>query len=158
MPDMLVKLYDLPDNHDEEKRLASQNIIARRPIAPEKFAVVEWVKLHFGNGWASECDVSFSQNPPNCFIALDGDELVGFACYDTTVPDYFGPTGVDEKCRGKGIGKLLLFKAMEGLRDKGYAYAIIGSAGPKDFYKKLLGATIIEDSDPGIYKGMLRLK
>lgn len=156
MSDMLVKLYTLPDNHDNEQQLLKEDIIARRPIAPEKHVVVSWVREHFGATWASECDVSFSHNPPNCYIALDHGELVGFACYDTTVPDYFGPTGVDEKARGKGIGKLLLFKAMEGLREKGYAYAIIGSAGPKDFYKKLLGATIIENSEEGIYKGMLR--
>jgi nicotinamide mononucleotide (NMN) deamidase PncC len=45
------------------------------------------------------------------------------------------------------------FKAMAA---QGYAYAIVGGAGPKEFYKKTVGAVEIEDSTPGIYQGMLR--
>lgn len=158
MSDMLTPLYNLPDSHEEEQKLLLQSIIVRRPIAPEKTAVVEWVTESFGKAWGSECDVSFCQNPPNCYIALDREtgSIAGFACFDTTVPDFFGPTGVDPAYRGRGIGKLLLLKSMEGLREKGYAYAIIGSAGPKDFYSKLVGATVIPNSDPGIYKDMLK--
>ena len=33
----------------------------------------------------------------------------------------------------------------------GYAYAIIGSAGPEDYYAKVCGAIAIPDSKPGIY-------
>jgi len=37
-------------------------------------------------------------------------------------------------------------------------YAVIGGAsdGVADFYRKTVGATVIEDSSPGIYRGMLR--
>ena len=80
--------------------------------------------------------------------------MLGFAGYDCTYRDFFGPTGVDETQRGRGIGKALLFRCMEAMRDEGYGYAIIGSAGPVDFYKKMLGATVIEGSIPGIYKDL----
>jgi len=40
---------------------------------------------------------------------------------------------------------------MLGLRELGYAYAIIGGAGPVDFYVKTLGAIPIPGSSPGIY-------
>ncbi|MEX0750197.1 MAG: hypothetical protein WD359_05250 [Dehalococcoidia bacterium] len=33
----------------------------------------------------------------------------------------------------------------------GYAYAIIGGVGPAEFYAKVCGATVIENSDPGVY-------
>ena len=34
------------------------------------------------------------------------------------------------------------------MKEKGYAYAIIGSAGPKDFYRKAVGAIGIEAPSP----------
>jgi hypothetical protein len=37
----------------------------------------------------------------------------------------------------------------------GYAYAIIGGAGPVDFYQKTVGAIEIEGSVPGIYRDRL---
>jgi len=36
-----------------------------------------------------------------------------------------------------------------GLRELGYVYAIIGSAGPTDFYERTVGAIVIPDSEPG---------
>ena len=50
----------------------------------------------------------------------------------------------------------LLLACLHGLKDLGYGYGIIGSAGPVDFYKKCCGAVVIEDSAPGVYRGMLR--
>jgi predicted N-acetyltransferase YhbS len=54
-----------------------------------------------------------------------------------------------------GLGKALLFKSLEALRDLGYAYAIIGGVGPKEFYAKACGAIEIPGSDPGIYTDLL---
>jgi predicted N-acetyltransferase YhbS len=77
--------------------------------------------------------------------------MIGFAAYDATCRNFFGPTAVDEKWQGKGIGKALLLAALHAMKNDGYAYAIIGGAGPVDFYKKALGAIEIEGSTPGIY-------
>ena len=41
------------------------------------------------------------------------------------------------------------------IETKGYAYAIIGGAGPEEFYRKVCGAEVIKGSTPGIYKNML---
>ena len=157
MPDMLVKLYDLGDNSSLYKRLEEQGIKIMRPMTPNRHNVYDWVLEHFGIGWANEISAAFTRHPVSCFIAYDKNEkkIVGFGRYDCTYKAYFGPTGVDEAYRGKGIGKALCLRCMEALRDEGYAYAIIGSAGPKDFYKKTCGAVIIEGSDPGIYKDLI---
>lgn len=37
----------------------------------------------------------------------------------------------------------------------GYAYAIIGNADPIKYYQKIVKATIIKNSTPGIYKDLL---
>ncbi|MEJ6951569.1 GNAT family N-acetyltransferase [Natronospora cellulosivora (SeqCode)] len=155
MPDMLVKLYQLPDFHEDIKELSEREIKIRRPIPPEKHLVVEWVRENFGSKWASECSVAFSKKPVSCFVALRKKEILGFACYDTTCRDFFGPTGVLEKERGQSIGKFLLLKSLKAMREMGYAYAIIGGAGPVDYYKKVCGAEVIEGSEKGIYGDML---
>jgi predicted N-acetyltransferase YhbS len=48
----------------------------------------------------------------------------------------FGPTGVLESARGKGIGTALLIAALRGLKEMGYAYGVIGGVGPVQFLRK----------------------
>jgi GNAT superfamily N-acetyltransferase len=155
MQDMLVRLYDLPDHTGLINKLEMEGFTIRRPLAAEKYLVLEWVAKHFGKGWASEADVSFSYQPISCFVAIYANKVVGFACYDSCYRNFFGPTGVDEKVRGKGIGKALLLESLYAMKSQGYAYGIIGGVGPANFYSKVVGATLIEGSNPGIYKGLL---
>jgi GNAT superfamily N-acetyltransferase len=155
MQDMLVRLYTLPDISDQKKRVKDAGIVIRRPLGAEKSLTVEWVRQRFGSGWASEVDVSFSYQPVTCFIAVEKGSILGFACYDSAYRNFFGPTGVDESAQGKGIGKVLLFSCLEAMREQGYAYAIIGGAGPVDFYRKTVGAELIPGSNPGIYEGIM---
>ncbi|HZG87716.1 GNAT family N-acetyltransferase [Paenibacillus sp.] len=152
MPDMLVKLYELPD----AQLAIPDGVTIRRPIAPEKHVVTRWIGEHFNDGWVSEAEASFARSPITCLIAVENGRLLGFACYDATMKGFFGPTGVDAAERGRGIGKLLLLAALRAMRDEGYGYAIIGGAGPTAFYEKTVGAAAIPGSEPGVYKGMLR--
>jgi predicted GNAT family acetyltransferase len=153
--DMLVKLYDLPDSGSTFARLREAGIVVRRALAPEKHKVTAWVRTTFSEGWASEVEVAFSRQPVSCFIAIDGGNVVGFACHDATCRNFFGPTGVELAARKKGIGAALLFACLEDMRQAGYGYAIIGGVGPADFYSKIVGAIAIEGSEPGIYRGLL---
>ena len=157
MPDLLVKLYELPQMEPFVEEIKKHNIIVRRPIGPENYAVIGWIKKHFSDGWAGEAENSFFRSPKSIYVAIHEptNKMVGFACYDATAKGFFGPTGVDEAERGKGIGKALLMACLYGMKEEGYAYAVIGDAGPVDFYKKLGNAIVIEGSTPGIYKGML---
>jgi GNAT superfamily N-acetyltransferase len=155
MTDMLVKLYNLPDRLPAFPKLQAQDVRLRKPLASEKSLVVNWVQEYFGQVWADEMDVSFSRLPVSAFVAQQGRTLVGFACYDASALGYFGPTGVLESFRGNGIGKALLFACLREMRTKGYGYAIIGWIGPQEFYERSVGATIIPDSTPGIWKDFL---
>ena len=155
MTDMLVKLYELDINWEFIQEQERNGVIIRKPIGPEKTAVVRWVREHFSELWASETDVALSRTPVSAFIATSAQGLLGFACYDATTLGYFGPTGVEESRRGRGIGKALLLACLLDMKLKGYGYAVIGWAGPKDFYRKSVGAVEIPDSEPGIWKGMI---
>jgi hypothetical protein len=155
MPDLLVRLYDLPD-YTPPAALQADGVAVRRAIAPERRVVVRWVGATFFDGWAAECEVAFSGHPIPVWIATRGNALLGFACHDATAKGFFGPTGVGEAERGRGIGEALLMATLRGMREAGYAYAVIGGAGPVAFYKKRLDAIEIPGSAPGIYRGMLK--
>lgn len=156
MPDLLVRLYDLPDP-PPAPALAAGGIVIRRAIPPEKHAVTAWITATFGEAtWVSECETAFAGLPVTAWITTRGEMLLGFACHDATAKGFFGPTAVAEAERGKGIGEALLFATLRGMREAGYAYAIIGGVGPVAFYEKHLDVVVIPGSDPGIYRGMLR--
>lgn len=83
-------------------------------------------------------------------------KVVGFACFEATRPNYFGPTGVLESMRGMGIGKALLLRSLLSLRERGYAYAIIGWAGPTAFYEKAVDAIPIPGEEGESYGDMVQ--
>jgi hypothetical protein len=156
VPDLLVRLYDLPDPPVSDA-IAVEGIVIRRAIPPERHVVTAWIARTFGTPpWVSEVETAFSSLPVTAWIATRGEALLGFACHDATSKGFFGPTAVAESERSKGIGEALLFAALRGMREAGYAYAIIGGVGPVAFYQKRLDALVIPGSDPGIYRGMLR--
>lgn len=155
MIDMLVRLYDLPDTSALYTEIAAKGVTLRRARAFEKHTVAAFAKAHFSEKWVSEVEVALTRQPIACFIATRDKQILGFACFDTTQRGFFGPTGVSENARGLGLGKALLMKALEALREIGYAYAIIGGVGPKEFYAKACGAIEIPGSDPGTYGDLL---
>jgi ribosomal protein S18 acetylase RimI-like enzyme len=155
MSDLLVKLYQLPPQWPELERLAEKGVEIRRVLPPEKHLVARWIGANFSAAWVSEFEVAMSHQPPGAFIAVRQGRCVGFACYDATSRGFFGPEGVDASLRGQGIGKALLLACLHDMKAQGFAYAVIGWAGPVDFYRRTVGATIIEDSQPGIYSGLL---
>lgn len=156
MPDLLVKLYSLPAAGPAAEKLAAAGIEIKRAIGPERRVVTDWILAKFSKCWASEADCAFSQIPVTCFVAVKGGKPIGFACYDTTAKGFFGPIGVDKAERCGGLGKALLLRTLEAMREAGYGYAAIGWAGPVDFFKKTAGAVVIEDSEPGVYKNFLK--
>ncbi len=155
--DMLVKLYELKRDPALDERMTSQGVTIRRVLVPELPALTSWIEPRFGAGWAAEATAATMRQPTTCFIAIQAGELIGFACHEATAKGFFGPTGVDQAARGKGVGHALLLQTLLDMHALGYPYGVIGGAGPMDFYRKSVGAIPIEGSDPGIYRGMLSL-
>ena len=159
MPDMLVKLYDLPDDWSFIAQQAALGIVIRKPLPSEKLLILDWIRREFSEAWVAETDRAFANQPITCFVAVDTsgqrNELIGFGCYDAAALDMFGPTGVLEARRGRGTGTALLRACLLEMKLKGYPYAIIGWVGPAEFYAKAAGAVIIPDSEPSIWKTWL---
>src|SRR5437870_5800570 len=152
MPDLLVNLLKLT----ALEPLADQGVNVRRAQLFEITPVREFIENNFSVAWADEISVGFANKPVTVFIATRNHRVVGFAGYECTRKAFFGPTGVAESERGRGVGTALLIASLWGLRELGYVYGIIGGAGPVDCYERASGAIVIPDSEPGIYTGVVR--
>jgi len=152
MPDMLVNLLKLPSLD----RLNDEGVNIRRAQGFEITPVRDFIEKNFSVAWADEISAGFANKPVSVVIATRAGRVIGFAGYECTRKAFFGPTGVVESERGSGIGTALLIASLWGLRELGYVYAVIGGAGPTDFYKRAVGAIVIPDSEPGIYVDLLK--
>lgn len=158
MQDMLVNLLNLPDESALYKKLESEGIRLFRALAPDKKLVCEYVKETFGEFAVGEAEAAFAHTPANIFIATENDKIVGFCCYDATARDFFGPMAVSPSMQGRSVGRALLIRGLQAMRDDGYVYAVIGGVGPAEFYAKCAGARLIEGSNPGIYRDFISTK
>lgn len=138
------------------RQLEKAGIVIRRAQPFEITLVRSFVEEHFSVAWADEISVGFANKPVSIYIAILEKQIVGFAAYECTRKTMFGPTGVAEPVRGRGVGRALLIASLCGLKELGYVYGIIGGAGPVEFYERSVGAIVIPNSDPGIYTNLLK--
>jgi len=157
MPDMLVRLYDMPEDFDDSP-LKKDGVAIKRALVLDRDTILDYVRSNFNDSWVCECEYALFNDPISCYIAVKDKTIIGFACYDTTAKGVFGPMGVTEAFRGKGIGEALLRSCLNSMREKGYAYTVIAwvtDAIP--FYKKTVNAEVIEGSSVmnSIYKNLI---
>lgn len=148
--DMIANLIRLP----REKEL--DGIKIKRVFAGEKMRVLDYVREHFNEGWVYEAENAIMQH--KCFIATKDGQILGFACYDASAKDYFGPIGVTESTRGTGVGTALLLRTLTCMREEGYGYAIIGWVGDAEmFYRKVVNAEWVPCGEPenSIYSNLI---
>jgi GNAT superfamily N-acetyltransferase len=156
MPDLLVNLLKLPPLETSLNELSEQGISIRRAQPFEITPVRKFIEGNFSLAWADEISVGFANKPVSVYIATRDGRVIGFAGYECTRKAFFGPTGVAETERGRGVGTALLIASLWGLSELGYVYGIIGGAGPVEFYQETVGAIVIPDSEPGIYADLLK--
>jgi len=156
MPDLLVNLLKLPPFASLPSQLKEAGVNIRRAQPFEISPVRRFIENNVSVAWADEISVGFANKPVTVYIATSEGRVIGFAGYECTRKAFFGPMGVAEDKRGRGIGKGLLIASLWGLRELGYVYGIIGAAGPVEFYQEVVGAIVIPDSEPGIYADLLK--
>jgi GNAT superfamily N-acetyltransferase len=153
--DMLIRLYDTVAGN---RPAVAASLQLRKPLGAEHDLVANWVAEHFSAGWASEARAALTNRPVTLFIAAQGEPpgLLGFCAYDATARGFVGPIGVAAQARGSGVGAALLLACLRDMRTMGYAYAVAGAVGSPEFFRRVAGASEIEGSTPGVYRGMLR--
>ncbi len=159
MADMLAKLYNIPHSHAIQENLFKSGIRIKKALAPDRSRIIAFARTCAKDDYSDEVEAAFSNNPITCYIATREKKIIGFACYEATARNFFGPMAVLESERKKGIGKALLLKSLESMQELGYAYAIIGCPAKSaiDFYKKCVDAILIDEKSSGVYKRMIEI-
>ena len=155
---MLVRLYDLCDASAIHQRVLEAGVTVRRAEPWDRKRYRQFVERSFGELWAAEADLAYGHSPITAFVAERDGRILGFAAYECTRRGFFGPTGVTEADRNRGVGAALLFRCLESMREMGYAYAVIGGVGPAEYYQKVCGAYVIPGSEVGIYESQYQLR
>lgn len=156
MADMLVKLFHLQPDPAAEAALLQNGVRLCRALPPDRNRVIGFVRENFPE-FAAEAACAFSHLPVHCWLAVENRAAVGFACYDVTAPDFFGPTAVLASHRRRGIGRALLPRSLLSMKELGYAYAIIGwpAQDALHFYEQAVGAVLIQEDTAGLYRDMI---
>lgn len=107
-----------------EARLAKAGY-AFGPLSPRHVrGLFDMTSRSFGADWTRACREAVARQLPwdRILVCTRGDAVCGFAmvgAYDT-LPERFGPFGVDPALRGLGLGKVLLYRAMADLAARGH--------------------------------------
>ncbi|MED0933216.1 GNAT family N-acetyltransferase [Bacillus mobilis] len=123
-----------------------------RKATPSDFEkLASFVNKEFGERWLHSIEYGFLTYKDNLpiYIAAQEEVIVGFACYDVVrgKKGLFGPMGTAKQNRVKGVGKQLLHRSLHSMKQDGYEYAIIGQAGPVEFYERCCNARLIPIMD-----------
>src|SRR5580700_9627371 len=101
MQDMFVHLLNLPPVTPLIGSLREKGVVIRRAHPFEITQVREFIETNFSTGWADEVMPCYTSQPISLFIAIRAGKVIGFAAYEATRRNFFGPTGVEESERGK---------------------------------------------------------
>lgn len=147
----MVKAGDMIANLYEKDRWRTTNNFGTRVVFPsDSIKVLDFVRIEFPEetGWLLE--IKHALQECKCVISVVDGKIVGFACYDCTGKGYFGPFGVAEEYKKRGIGTEILCECFDLMKAEGYGYAIIGWVDASDckFYEKVADAWYIPNSEP----------
>ncbi len=122
------------------------NMLGYNILQPDKklySEIISWIRKTFP-AWEFEVNYAYKNTPAKLFVVVHGNNIVGFSCYDTTSPGWFGPIGVDSQHRKIGLGKILLLKCLKELYNLGYTTVVIPWISPSSlkFYTTTCNAKI----------------
>jgi len=145
---------DVVSGHSKTRRLddsttlskfsatAAEDAAPRRPSHAEGSRVLAFIEREFGRIWRFEAAKAFDTGLPQIFITEDAGDVTGFAAHDVNNRGlgFFGPTGVANAMRGRGLGCALLRSSLADLRRLGFDRAVIPWTDALPFYDKCCGA------------------
>jgi len=118
---------------------APQNIKSTLITKDDQDNIKAFITEIFSESWQLETEPVFQQdNQAFGIIAHHKDKVVGFAAVNATNPDWFGPMGVSKPMQGRGIGRILLLKALHEALSRKASHLTIPWVN-ETFYNKCLG-------------------
>ncbi len=122
-----------------EGSILAEAMCLRLARESEKEWVRNWIQEENGFNWAYETAEAIGGNGSGVWLAMDGDELVAYSVFGSLEHHWFGPIYVKDERRGDGLGSVLLFKALESMKDLGISRALIPWTSHLFFYSQVPG-------------------
>lgn len=142
---MSVDLLDFEPSDEyylTAESLAAEGIEIEYFSTPYTHKLLSFLETEFPGDWAAVIRERLRQHcdPKDIVIARKGDEVLGYCQVDG---EHFGPFGVHESLRGKGVGTVLIIKAMQYAKQKGIRHLWLAWTGAVDFYSRKAGFRVI---------------
>lgn len=133
-----VSLAQLPD-----APLLPNTVSARRAETEDREAMDTFLEGSW-QAWKGEIHKAFEQDPIPLHLGFVNGTLAAFSAHNCNNlgTGWFGPMGTAAAARGQGLGRLLLLRCLEDIRDAGHRRAVIPWVGPVGFYAKAVNARV----------------
>ena len=117
---------------------------AQRGVPSDLAWLPEAVARRFSDSWASEVDIALRMDRASVWYLGARTDLLGFAVNSLWARNAFGPMGVAESQRGRGLGAALLVRALRDLRVRGVERCVVAWIGPKEFYDRYMHTVSVQ--------------
>jgi len=140
MDAMLWPEIKKPENIIEiESRLEKEGIVIRNVETRDLYPLMKFLREHMPADWFRHArELLLNDRKEQVFVAMRNREVVGYCqywggeSYEWYTPGcHFGPFGVREDMRGRGIGTILLYKCLQSMRKNGIHEAFLLWTGEK---------------------------
>jgi len=122
---MEVPLWQVPDPSWIADRVTGDPAIIEPWSARFAWDLLEFARAEFGGDWVrwvreAMADITNGDDPNRLVLAHEGGRILGFSHFRR---ERFGPIGVAESARGRGLGHRLTHTTLVGQRDAGFRTA-----------------------------------
>jgi GNAT superfamily N-acetyltransferase len=129
------------------ERLDAAGITVRRGAPSDSDAVAEHTRRLWSETsdvWFRETRTALHRERPPIFLALRGEQVVGFAAHGIHRPSFYGPIATDPAEQGHGIGAVLSDLCLADMAARGVRVAQIGWVAETaiPFYSRTAGARL----------------
>lgn len=128
---------------EEERRAAGQGVSPGRLSPDEEQAFLAFLEREFPNSWHRNFARRVAEDTlrhENVFVLRRGGAIIGFVgpfdVSESGVAAMGIGIGLAADCRGKGLGRMLLYRGLEAMKEAGGRSCILYGAGPKRYYEE----------------------
>ena len=141
---LIADLSQRFDTTADEKRLAGESIHVRRADRGDDALLDAFFAEQFGEDWRFEVGLTMENDPPTLHLAMQNDRIIAFSAHSTQNREwgFFGPMGTTPAARGKGLGRVLLWRCLNDMFDAGHRTSVIPWVGPIAFYQQWAGCRV----------------
>lgn len=136
--------FQVPERVLEEERRATEQGVSSGRLAPgEAGAFLDFLGREFPNSWGRNFARRVAENTlffENIVVLRRGGGIIGFVgpfdVGESGVAAMGIGIGLAADCRGKGLGRMLLYRGLEAMKKAGGRSCILYGAGPKRYYEE----------------------